>query len=773
MFLKKTNQNKFFIHLSFLLFFSLFFSTGYGQNGVAINTTGALPDNSAILDLTNVTNSKGLLLPKVTATSGVTSPATGLVVYQTGGNPGIYCNIGTSGSPNWILLSSSTGTVTSVTANSPLSITGSASAPVINLTGIVSVVNGGTGVSAAGANLVFATPNGAAGAPGFRSIVAADLPSLAGNYIVNNPPSVQTPGTFNIAGSGSMVGLTSANAAINLNVNSGVNATNINTGTNTGTVNIGGTGPQAINIGAAFSVGPNNTINIGSNGDGSNTTTNIIGSSGVNINTISNRTTTIGSSASPIILIGNTAAAGTVSLGSTGTTTSLNGNTTAINGSAVNINIGNNKVTNINTLATSGAVNIGATAAATQAINIGVGVTGTSTITIGNISSDPVTTNILSGTGGVNINKTGTGSVTIGNTTGNLFLPKFATPGTILYSSAATGQIAATTVGTAGQVLTSGGASAPTWSSTLPSGSSAYIQNQSSSSQSANYWISGSASVGGATFNPANQLDVATSGANNNAIVATNTAASGGGAGDGADGFTAQSTGQGIYGFNANTSGTGIIGAGNNVASGGNYLVAGSGGAFTGNTTGIYAKYISTSNGSAALYTVDNVGNVVAVNSYSGGAQYKIIGSGTVSTVAENTDNKSKVVLHAPEAPEILFEDYGNGELVSGKAHVNIDPIFSKNIVVNDKHPLRVFIQLEGDCNGVYVTGKSKTGFDVVELQKGNSNVSFQWHIVCNRANEDLGNGKISYNEDMRFEQAPISMQNLSAEKVLQKIKKS
>ena len=104
--------------------------------------------------------------------------------------------------------------------------------------------------------------------------------------------------------------------------------------------------------------------------------------------------------------------------------------------------------------------------------------------------------------------------------------------------------------------------------------------------------------------------------------------------------------------------------------------------------------------------------------------------------------------------------------------HINIDPVFLKNVAINDKHPLRVFIQLEGDCNGVYVTDKSKTGFDVVELQKGNSNVSFQWHIVCNRANEDLGNGKISHNEDARFEQAPKEMQTLNS-KSLQKFRKN
>src|SRR5690554_763856 len=58
---------------------------GYAQN-VGINTTGALPDNSAGLDI-DFTN-KGLLVPRVslTSTTDVTTiptPATSLLVYNT------------------------------------------------------------------------------------------------------------------------------------------------------------------------------------------------------------------------------------------------------------------------------------------------------------------------------------------------------------------------------------------------------------------------------------------------------------------------------------------------------------------------------------------------------------------------------------------------------------------------------------------------------------------------------------------------------------------
>jgi len=58
--------------------------------GVAINETNANPDASAILDLASAT--KGFLAPRMTATAraAITSPATGLLVYQTDGTTGFY-----------------------------------------------------------------------------------------------------------------------------------------------------------------------------------------------------------------------------------------------------------------------------------------------------------------------------------------------------------------------------------------------------------------------------------------------------------------------------------------------------------------------------------------------------------------------------------------------------------------------------------------------------------------------------------------------------------
>jgi trimeric autotransporter adhesin len=242
------------------------------------------------------------------------------------------------------------------------------------------------------------------------------------------------------------------------------------------------------------------------------------------------------------------------------------------------------------------------------------------------------------------------------------------------------------------------------------------------------------------------------------AIAGINFGASGASSGSGLYGQTSQSNGFGIDSRNVNASGTAIFSSGQNAA--GNYLIAGSGGSFNGVTTGIHAR--NTSLGiSEAIYS-DNGGIASRVNYWSGTTQYKILGTGTVSTTAENI-NGERVTLHCTEAPEIYFEDYGQGQLINGSVHIEIDPTIAKNIVVNDKHPLRVYIQLEDNCNGVYVTNKTGSSFDVIELASGQSNAKFQYHIVGNRADEVLPNGRISKNADMRFEPAPKNKETREA----------
>jgi BclB C-terminal domain-containing protein len=67
-----------------------------------VSTGSTTPHASAQLDI--VSDNKGLLIPRVGLTSDVTSPATGLLVYQTDGTAGFYYYNGTS----WERLSAAT-----------------------------------------------------------------------------------------------------------------------------------------------------------------------------------------------------------------------------------------------------------------------------------------------------------------------------------------------------------------------------------------------------------------------------------------------------------------------------------------------------------------------------------------------------------------------------------------------------------------------------------------------------------------------------------------
>lgn len=151
-----------------------------------------------------------------------------------------------------------------------------------------------------------------------------------------------------------------------------------------------------------------------------------------------------------------------------------------------------------------------------------------------------------------------------------------------------------------------------------------------------------------------------------------------------------------------------------------------------------------------------------------GGTDYKVIGNGTASTIIFD-ENHMPRVMFCPEAPEVLFEDYGIAKLSNGEVFITLDKILTSSMKIDDKHPLKVFIQLEGDCNGVFVTDKSNVGFRVKELKNGNSNVSFSWHIVGSRADSKDENGNI--NSEFENLRLPIGPTKLKQDILLEKNK--
>lgn len=76
--------------------------------GMSINTTGSAADGSAMLDVTSTT--QGMLVPRMTSSQRtlISSPATGLLVYQTDATAGFYFYNGTA----WTSLSGGGGAPT-------------------------------------------------------------------------------------------------------------------------------------------------------------------------------------------------------------------------------------------------------------------------------------------------------------------------------------------------------------------------------------------------------------------------------------------------------------------------------------------------------------------------------------------------------------------------------------------------------------------------------------------------------------------------------------
>lgn len=144
-----------------------------------------------------------------------------------------------------------------------------------------------------------------------------------------------------------------------------------------------------------------------------------------------------------------------------------------------------------------------------------------------------------------------------------------------------------------------------------------------------------------------------------------------------------------------------------------------------------------------------------------GTTNYKIlgvVGAPVVSTSRENHLNE-RVILFAPESPMPTYSDYGKGQLVNGKVKVMIDPAFANMIYVNENEnaDLRVIIQLEGDCKGVYVANKTNESFEVIELQGGTSNAKFTYQIVANQKDyKDPQTGIINKLQDVRFPKLDI-----------------
>lgn len=85
-----------------------------------------------------------------------------------------------------------------------------------------------------------------------------------------------------------------------------------------------------------------------------------------------------------------------------------------------------------------------------------------------------------------------------------------------------------------------------------------------------------------------------------------------------------------------------------------------------------------------------------------------------------------------------MLSDYGESQLIKGFRHVELNSEISNTLVVNNQNPYAIFIELLGECNGVYINNKTVKGFDVVEKKKGKSDIKFRWFTAINSSGADM-----------------------------------
>lgn len=235
---------------------------------VSINSTGAAPNSSAMLDI--VSTDKGLLIPRVLDTTSITSPALGLLIYRTNAPQGFFYydgqkwqKIGVTGSSNYVDLTTNqtvSGQKTwngNATFNSGLNTSGGT----INLN---NNSNNTTNINSGTSNGSVNIANGTAGGNAIN----------IGNAIGATSLNLRT-GTSNftldgLGASNYTIGASTTTGTINIGGSTQTGAISIGGGTGNQTLNLGtgGTGSKTINIGTGAVA---NTIRIGNTTSGTKT----------------------------------------------------------------------------------------------------------------------------------------------------------------------------------------------------------------------------------------------------------------------------------------------------------------------------------------------------------------------------------------------------------------------------------------------------------------------------------------------------------------------
>jgi len=112
---------------------------------------------------------------------------------------------------------------------------------------------------------------------------------------------------------------------------------------------------------------------------------------------------------------------------------------------------------------------------------------------------------------------------------------------------------------------------------------------------------------------------------------------------------------------------------------------------------------------------------------YSGG----LAGTGSKSCVVKTS--RGPTLLYCQESTECWFEDFGEGQLVHGRAHIELDPLFLETVTVDAANPIQVFVQPYHSSCAVLVVERGRTGFDVHNPLDDSASGAFGYRVVAKR----------------------------------------
>ncbi len=207
------------------------------------------------------------------------------------------------------------------------------------------------------------------------------------------------------------------------------------------------------------------------------------------------------------------------------------------------------------------------------------------------------------------------------------------------------------------------------------------------------------------------------------------------------------SDGAGVVGTGGGRAGTGVVGFG----------AGQQGEAPTSESTGVYGQgavgVVGTgidagvrASGSTGLQASSTGGQNIAIFAVGGPSKSSpsyaayLVGELYVHGSLSVLGKKSAVVplpdgtlrrLYALESPESWFEDFGFGILTAGRARIDLDADFAATVDTDAYH---VFLsEYEGD-HGLFVAGRSSTGFEVHSRAEDADGARFSYRVVARRA---------------------------------------